>query len=46
MKMIGFWDIVLCNLVVADGPFRGAYCRHHQDDESDKFLLEEQLCIS
>jgi hypothetical protein len=30
MKMITFWDTVLCSLVEVDSHFRGAYCLHHQ----------------
>jgi hypothetical protein len=30
MKIIAFWDMAPCNLVVVDWQFRGAYCRHHQ----------------
>jgi hypothetical protein len=32
MKMMGFWDIVLCSQVVVDRHFRGAYCLYHQGD--------------
>jgi uncharacterized membrane protein (DUF106 family) len=32
MKMIAFWHIALCSLVVIDRRFRGAYCLHHHGD--------------
>jgi hypothetical protein len=35
MKMIAFWDIEPCSLVVVDGRFRSAYCLHHQCDVHD-----------
>jgi hypothetical protein len=37
MKMIVFCDVVPCCLVVYQR-FRGAYCLHHQDDESDYMM--------
>jgi hypothetical protein len=30
MKMLAFWDVAPCSLVVVDRLFRGAYCLHHQ----------------
>jgi hypothetical protein len=30
MKMISFWDIVPCILVIVDQRFRCVYCLHHQ----------------
>jgi hypothetical protein len=32
--MIPFWDIAQYSLVEVDRRFRGAYCLHHQADES------------
>jgi hypothetical protein len=34
MKMRAFWDVTPCSLVGVDRRFRGAYCLHHQGDES------------
>jgi hypothetical protein len=34
MKMIAFWDIAPCILIEMDRPFRGAYCLHHQGNET------------
>jgi hypothetical protein len=34
IKMIAFWDIAPCSLVGVDRCFGGAYCLHHQGDES------------
>jgi hypothetical protein len=34
MKMIAFTEIALCSLVEVDRRFRGAYCLHHQGDET------------
>jgi hypothetical protein len=34
MKMVVFWDVAPCSLVDTDPHFRGAYCLHHQDDET------------
>jgi hypothetical protein len=34
IKMAVFWDVVPRILVKIDWRFRGAYCLHHQDDES------------
>jgi hypothetical protein len=34
MKMRVFWDIMPCSLVGVHGHFRGAYCLHHQGDDS------------
>jgi hypothetical protein len=40
MKMTAFWDIALCSLVEVDQLFRGAYCLHHQaDDTGTDFAL-------
>jgi hypothetical protein len=36
MKMIIFWDVVLCSLAEVYSRFRGACCLHHQGDESFK----------
>jgi hypothetical protein len=33
MKMIAYWNIAPCSLVVEDLRFRGSYCLHHQGDE-------------
>jgi hypothetical protein len=33
MKIKAFWDMVPCNLVELDRPFRGAYCHHYQGDD-------------
>jgi hypothetical protein len=34
LKMIAFWDIVLCSLVGADRRFRVSYCLHRQKFEA------------
>jgi hypothetical protein len=34
MKIRAFWDMAPCSLVAVDRRFRGAYCLHHQGDES------------
>jgi hypothetical protein len=31
MKMIDFWVIAPCSIIVEDWRFRGAYCVHHQE---------------
>jgi hypothetical protein len=33
-KMTVFWDVAPCSLVEDYRHFRGAYCLHHQGDES------------
>jgi hypothetical protein len=33
MMMIVFWDFASCGVVDIDRNFRGAYCRHHQDND-------------
>jgi hypothetical protein len=30
--MAVLWDVAECSLVDIDRRFRGAYCRHHQDE--------------
>jgi hypothetical protein len=34
MKMTVFWDVALCSLIEIYRLSRGAYCLHHQGDES------------
>jgi hypothetical protein len=34
MKVAVSWDVTPCSLVEIDRQFRGAYCLHHQDNES------------
>jgi hypothetical protein len=34
-KMTGLWDAAMCSTIEVDRLFRGAYCLHHQGDESD-----------
>jgi hypothetical protein len=34
MKFKVFWNVPPCSLVTVDRRYRGAYCLHHQDDES------------
>jgi hypothetical protein len=34
MKMTAFWDVAPCSLIEVYGRFRGAYCLHHQGDET------------
>jgi hypothetical protein len=36
MEMTAFWDIAPRSLVGVDLRFRGAYCFHHQGDESHR----------
>jgi hypothetical protein len=33
VKMIAFWDIAPCSLVVVDQRFSGAQCLHHQGND-------------
>jgi hypothetical protein len=30
IKIVAFWDVVLCSLMEVDWHFRGAHCLHHQ----------------
>jgi hypothetical protein len=32
--MTTFWDIAPYSVIEVDRRFRGAFCRHHQDDEN------------
>jgi hypothetical protein len=41
MKMAVFWDIAPCSLVEVYRRFRGAFCLHHQGDESLITLMME-----
>jgi hypothetical protein len=34
MKFRAFWNVLLCSQVDIARRFRGAYCVHHQGDES------------
>jgi hypothetical protein len=38
-KMTPFCDIAPCSLVEVDQRFRGAYCLHHQGDDSLTLML-------
>jgi hypothetical protein len=46
MKLRAFWDIAPCSLVGVDRRFRGAYCLHHQGDESSPTPLRLHGAIS
>jgi hypothetical protein len=43
MKMTVFWDTVMCSLVEIDPCFRGAYCLHHQGNDSSPWLWRQQV---
>jgi hypothetical protein len=43
MKMRVFWDVASYCHVVADRRFRGAYCRHHQENS---FLVFHLFCVA
>jgi hypothetical protein len=45
-KTTAFWDIAPCILVEIDRRFRGAYCLHHQGDESSYCLMMGAVRIS
>jgi hypothetical protein len=34
MKFTVFWDVEPCSHVTVDRRFKGAYCLHHQGDDS------------
>jgi hypothetical protein len=38
-KMIISWDVAPCSRLEIDRRFRGAYCLHHQGDESQKIVI-------
>jgi hypothetical protein len=40
VKMTAFWDIEPRSLVEVDRRFRGAYCLHHQGDETSIYFNE------
>jgi hypothetical protein len=46
MMMTVLRDIALCILVESDRSFRGAYCLHHQGDESVIALMIEAVRTS
>jgi hypothetical protein len=39
MKMTLIWNVAPCNLVEVYRRFKGAYCLHHQGDESPVILV-------
>jgi hypothetical protein len=48
MKMTVFWNSVPCSVIESDQCFRGAYCLHQQDFQSEQLVLwlKFRFCFS
>jgi hypothetical protein len=46
MSIRAFWDAAPCSFVGVDRRFKGAYCLHHQGDESFIALMMEVVRTS